>query len=108
VGGGELHRKMPVNRRGRQESCLVLVAPIVAQAEIREASGPVKLQFLAAPVFNLGDGFQLDVFLKDASKKTPVYSRYFDPGRKASDRDWIPIEVSLDVAQQNQTGLEFR
>src|SRR6266542_5173006 len=44
--GGELHHKMRVNRRGRLESSLVLVAPIVAGAEIRDASGPVKLQFL--------------------------------------------------------------
>jgi hypothetical protein len=108
VEGGELHRKMRVNRRGRQESSLVLAAPIIARAEIREASAAVKLQFLAAPVFNLGDGFQLDVFLKDGSEKTPVYSRYFDAGRKASDRDWIPIEISLNLAQRKQAGLELR
>jgi len=108
VEGGELHHKMRVNRRGRQEGSLVLVAPIVARAEIREASGPVKLQFLAAPVFNLGDGFQLDVFLKDGSEKSLVYSRYFDPGRKTSDRGWIPVEFSLDVAQRKRAGLELK
>jgi len=106
--GGAIHRNMRIGRGGRWESSLVLVAPVAVRAEFGEVSGTVRLEFLAAPAFNLGDGFQLDVFLTDSAEKKPVYSRYFDPGRKASDRDWIPIEVSLDLAGRKEPGLELR
>ncbi len=105
---GALHRNMQVTRRGRRESSIVLVAPVAVVADIGEDRGTVKLEFLAAPVFNLGDGFQLNVFLKDAHRTAPVYSRYFDAGRKASDRDWIPIEISLDLVGQRSRMLELK
>ncbi len=50
------------------------------------------VELLATPVFNIGDGIQMDVFLVNGSNRNRICSRYFDAGRNAADRQWIAME----------------
>lgn len=105
--GDSLRRHVQVQRRGRREDATVLIAPVTVRAGLSGLSGKLTLSFLAAPVFNVGDGMQMDVFLVSAGIPRPVYSRYFDAGRKAEDRDWIPVAVSLDLPKAGEVYLEI-
>jgi hypothetical protein len=60
------------------------------------------LEGWATPVFNVGDGLQMDLFLRRAGARHLMGSRYFDAGRKIEDRDWIPIAFPLDLGQDDQ------
>jgi hypothetical protein len=52
---------------------------------------------MAAPVFNVSDGIQMEIWLRDDESPTRVYSRYFDPGRRFEDRRWTPVTIDMDV-----------
>jgi hypothetical protein len=64
------------------------------------------LEGWATPVFNVGDGLQMDLFLRQAGARHFIAGRYFDAGRKFEDRDWIPIAFPLDLGQDDQLEIE--
>lgn len=86
-----------VVRRGQRRDVMVLVAPVVIRASLAGISGRVCLTGFAAPVFNIGDGIQMDVWLVGAGPEQRVYSRYFDPARLEQDRAWIPFEIPMEL-----------
>jgi hypothetical protein len=85
---------------------MVLAAPVAISASLQGVSGKMKLVGLAAQVFNIGDGIQMEVVLVRAGMRQPLGSRYFDAARKAEDRDWIPIAMPLDLSEHDN--LEIR
>ncbi len=97
-----------VVRRGRQMDAMVLVAPVTIAASLTGVSGGQLLECLATPVFNTGDGIQMDIYLKTGAGEKKVYSRYFDAGRIASDRDWVPLSVPLDLGREASAELSIR
>ncbi len=110
VGGGtpeSFQRHARVTRNGRQEDAMVLVAPVTVRASVGAADGKLALRLLATPVFNIGDGMSLDVFVESKGERSRIFSRYFDAGRKAEDRAWMPLEVPVDLQGQADFRLEF-
>ncbi len=97
-----------VVRRGRKMDAMVLVAPLTISASLSGVSGGQILECLATPVFNTGDGIQLDIYLKTGMGEKKVYSRYFDAGRIAADRDWNPLSVPLDLGQDAGSELTIK
>lgn len=87
---------------------MTLVAPLEIRASLAGLSGTHTLKLLATPVFNIGDGLQMDVLVGGAGALKQVYGRYFDAGRKAEDRDWIPLEIALDLSGAGDAYLEIR
>jgi hypothetical protein len=109
VPSSDVHvkRRLRVTRKGQGKDALVLIAPSSMVASLQGISGAMVLEGSAAPVFNVGDGIQMNLFLKRAGTRHAVGSRYFDPGRKAEDRDWIPIAVPLDLIVKDQLEIEI-
>lgn len=109
VASSDMHvkRRLRVTRKGQAKDALVLIAPSSMVASLQGISGPMVLEGSAAPVFNVGDGIQMNLFLKRAGTRHAIGSRYFDPGRKAEDRDWIPIAVPLDLIVKDQLEIEI-
>ncbi len=103
-----VRRRVDVTRKGRRVDATVLVAPATARASLAGLSGPYLLRLSAAQVFNIGDGIQMDVFVVDSSARRQIYSRYFDAGRKAEDRAWVPIEVPLALSGSGDVYLEIK
>jgi len=93
---------LQVTRKGRRRDALVLVAPISVRASLRGASGKMILEGWATPVFNIGDGIQMNLFIKHAGMLRPIADRYFDSGRRAEDRDWVPIAIPLELGKDDQ------
>jgi hypothetical protein len=106
--GDALKREYPVMRKGRRANATVLIAPATVRASLAGFGGKGSLKILAAPVFNVGDGMRMDLTLLDAGERRPIYSRYFDAGRKAEDRAWIAIEVPLDLRGSGDVYLEIQ
>lgn len=106
--GDALKRKYPVMRKGRRADATVLVAPATVRASLAGFGGKCNLKMSVAPAFNVGDGMQMDLALVDAGERRPIYSRYFDAGRKAEDRAWISIEVPLDLHGSGDVYLEIK
>ena len=48
------------------------------------------------------------MLLKNAAGERMVYTRYFDAGRRAEDREWIPLSIPLDVRDGSGTELIIR
>ena len=94
-GGGSFTRHFKVVRNGVARDSVVLEAPVTIRAELGKAADGATLEFLSTPVFNIGDGMQLDVFVTRNGKRRGVYSRYYDAGRKLEDRAWIPVSIPL-------------
>lgn len=88
-----------VVRRGEPRDCLLLIGPMIIRADLNGAAGEYVLEALGTQVFNTGDGIQMDVYLSTGDERTKLYSRYFDAGRRAEDRDWIPISIPLILAR---------
>jgi hypothetical protein len=65
------------------------------------------LEGWATPVFNIGDGIQLDLFLSRYGERHRVGERYFDSGRKAEDRDWVAIAFPLDLRENDQLEISI-
>jgi hypothetical protein len=101
-----LERQVEVIRRGQKRKAFILVAPGVARASLQGVSGEMTLKCLVAPVFDVGDGIQMDVFLKRDRNRIRVGSRYFDPGRKAQDRNWISLAMPLCIQRGDQLEIE--
>jgi hypothetical protein len=101
-----LDRHVEVIRKGRKREAFVLVAPAVVKASLHGALREMTLKCLVAPVFDVGDGIQMDVFLDRAAARIPVGHRYFDPGRKAQDRDWIAVTIPLEIHRGDQLEID--
>ena len=84
-----------------------MIAPIRLRAPLDGAMEYIRMEGLATPVFNLGDGFQLDFLLVTDEKSRVIESRYFDPGRRAKDREWIPFSIPL-IPRDREEWLEVR
>jgi hypothetical protein len=105
-GSKALDRHVEVIRKGRRHEAFILVAPAVIRASLQGALKEMTLNCLAAPVFDVGDGIQMSVFLERAGTRIPVGNRYFDPGRKAEDRDWIPTAIPISISRGDQLEIE--
>ena len=103
-----LRQHVSVTRKSRRADAMVLIAPVTVRASLAGLSSRFILRLSAAPAFNIGDGMQMDLTLSEAGERRPVYSRYFDAGRKAGDREWIPIEVPLALAGSGDVYLEIK
>lgn len=90
-----------VYRAGLKKNAMVLVAPIKVKAPLEGLQGRIELQLLVVPVFNVGDGIQMDIWLHDQGSSVKVCSRYFDPGRRFEDRRWLPLTVPMDVRRKD-------
>jgi hypothetical protein len=105
-GSKTLDRHVEVIRKGLKREAFILIAPAVIRASLQGALKEMTLNCLATPLFNVGDGIQMRVFLKRAGNRIPVGNRYFDPGRKAEDRDWIPTAIPLSISRGDQLEIE--
>jgi hypothetical protein len=105
---GESFRKLTVTRKGRQEDAMVLIAPAAIHAPLERRRGPYLLKLLAAQVFNVGDGVQMEVVAVAAAERRLAGRRYFDAGRNASDRAWVPLEFPLELSGAEGEFLEIR
>ena len=95
-----------VTRGGQRMKSIVLVAPVAVRADLSGLSGRFALRLSVAPVFNLGDGMQMEILLRTNGEGRPLYSRYFDAGRRAGDRKWTTLEIPLDLDRKSD--LEIR
>jgi hypothetical protein len=107
-GPKEFDAHFDVIRRGRRRDSIVLTAPAAIHAPLTGLSGNVVLEGLATPVFNVGDGIQMDIFLVGSGTRKLIYNRYFDAGRRAEDRDWIPLAIPLELGNSSDNWLEIR
>lgn len=107
--GGEspVRLHVPVRRAGVTRDATVLIAPVAASVPLGGTAGRVVLECLTAPVFNMGDGFLLEIAIVRAGRRESVCRRYYDPGRKAADRAWILLEVPLDLGEGDEAGLHL-
>ena len=96
-----------VIRKGLKKNALIIVAPVRIKASLQGVSGKATLKGWAAPVFNVGDGLQMNIFLSRSGTRRQIAGRYFDSGRKAGDREWIPIEIPLDAGEQDWLEIEI-
>jgi hypothetical protein len=108
VNSQSLRRHEWVTRRGRRLATTTLLAPVAIRAGLAGLSGRFTLKLLAAPLFNVGDGVQMEVFAGSAGDCRLICSRYFDPGRLADDRDWVPLAVPVDLSGAADSYLEIR
>jgi hypothetical protein len=107
AGTAEL-RRFPVYRSGVTRDSIVLEAPARIRASLSGISGKMLISGSASHLFNIGDGLQLDIILVQKGAERLIFSRYIDPGRKAADRSWIPIEAFLEPDGAKETELEIR
>ncbi len=108
-GGGSFTPHFKVVRNGIARDSLVLEAPVTIRAELDGIAEGATLEFQSTPVFNVGDGMELEVFITTDGKRRSVYSRYYDAGRKSEDRAWIPVSIPLGPGASSAGGrLEFR
>ncbi len=96
-----------VTRKGRRRDSMLLVAPVTIKAETNGHSGNFTLEAWCTQVFNTGDGIQMDVYLAGREERRKIYGRYFDAGRRAEDRDWIPISVPLVLLPAQDARVEI-
>jgi hypothetical protein len=104
--GQILEKHRIVTRNGQEKDCIILVAPMLIQASLHGAEGKKTLEFLAAPVFSIGDGVLLSVYLERAGSRLLAGSRYFDPARKAEDRRWTSVAIPVQVEEGDQLQIE--
>jgi hypothetical protein len=108
-GGEEAFRKhILVTRKGETKSAVVLIAPVAVSASVPGLAGAAILECMTAPVFNVGDGFQLVITLSTKGKRETLYGRYYDPGRNADDRAWIALSVPLNLGRAGDAQLGFQ
>jgi len=104
----EFDAHFSVIRNGSRRDSMVLIAPASIHAPLTGFSGPVELKGFMTPVFDVGDGIRLDIFLNENGIKRLIYNRYFDAGRLAEDRNWIPLSVPLDLKESADNWLEIK
>lgn len=102
-----LRPHVPVRRAGETRDATVLIAPVTASVPLGGLTGRAVLECRTAPVFNMGDGFLLEISMSRAGGREVVCRRYYDPGRKASDRAWIVLEAPLDLGEGGDVELQF-
>ncbi len=105
---GSFVRHYDVIRNGVRRDAMVLVAPAEIRTSLAGIRGRVALEGLAAPVFNIGDGMQMDVLIADSQGRRKVFGCLFDPGRKAHDRAWIPLEIPMVLDGTPDSWLDIR
>lgn len=96
-----------VDRAGSKKRAMVLVAPAAASAPLEGPVGRIRLQLEIVPVFNVGDGILMEIWLRDSEPPVRVCSRYFNPGRRFEDRRWTPVTVDMNV-HRGDAQLEIR
>ena len=96
-----------VIRKGIKRKALIIVAPVRIHTPLHDITGKATIRGLVAPVFNTGDGVQLDLFLSRSGARDHVGSRLYDPGRNAGDRDWIPLIIPLEIGEEDCLELEI-
>jgi len=106
--GGSLDRHLMVVRHGRRMDAMVLVAPVTIRAPLGGLFGNLTFECLAAPVYFVGVGMQMDVLLKNEAGEHLVYTRYFDAGRHAEDRDWTLLSIPLDLPDASTSEIIIR
>jgi hypothetical protein len=107
AGRSSLLNPIVLDRAGSKRRAMVLVAPASAIAPLGGDSGRIELQLEAVPVFNVGDGIQMEIWLRDDGPPVRICSRYFDPGRRFEDRRWTSVTVEMNV-HRNDAQLEIR
>ncbi len=108
-GGGSLMAHFRVVRNGSARDAMVLEAPVTICAPLARAAPGAILECQSTPVFNVGDGMQMDMFLIDGAQRRAIYSRYYDAGRRLEDRAWIPLSIPLGLeASSREAQLEIR
>ena len=106
AGDSNVHRNLAVIRHGVRKETLTLVAPVSVLASLPGVSGNLTLEGLATPVFNIGDGVEMNLFLVRGGKRNLIGRRFFDSGRRAEDRAWIPIAFPLDLHAGDQLEID--
>jgi len=105
--GGHFERNQYVTRKGLRRKSLVITAPIRIAASLEGVSGKALLRGWAAQVYNIGDGLQMDLYLTRNGTRRRIAGRYFDSGRRAEDRDWIPLEFPLEIGEKDWLEIEI-
>jgi hypothetical protein len=100
------HRNFPVIRNGERRDTLTVVAPLTIRTYLHDVSTQMTLEGFVAPVFNIGDGIQMQICLKRGRRLRLVASGYFDPGRNAEDRKWVPIKIPLNPEEGDQLEIQ--
>jgi hypothetical protein len=99
--------RVDVTRAGSRRDSVVLVAPCELRVPAA-GTGRRVLRLTAAPVFNIGDGMQLEILLVGASGTERVYEGWFDAARRSSDRAWKTAAVSVHLSGTPGQSLVFR
>ena len=108
-GGGSFTPHFKVARNGITRDAMILEAPVTIRTSLRVTGDDAKLECLSTPVFNIGDGMQLEMALTNHDRRRVIFSRYYDPGRKLEDRAWIPLSIPLGFdSASGETQLEIR
>ncbi len=102
----KVNRNFAVVRNGVRKNSLALVAPVLVRASLQGASGKQLLEGLATPVFNIGDGIRIDLYLNRAGVRRAIGNRYFDSGRRGEDRAWISIAFPVDLHKEDQLEID--
>jgi hypothetical protein len=97
-----------VTRSGHRKDAMRLIAPLRIRLSLGEMPQTFKLTMQVTPVFNIGDGMQLDFLVGKSGESHPVAGRYFDAARIAADRAWVPMEVTVDSGGEAGAYLEIR
>ena len=103
----QFRRNQQVIRKGSRRRALIILAPLRIQASLQGVSGNATLKGWATQVYNIGDGLQMNLFLRRGGTRSQIGSRYFDSGKKAEDRDWIPLEFPLEIGEGEENWLEI-
>ena len=102
----QFHQSLLVIRNGDRRDALAVVAPVTIHAQLKNVSKQMTLEGFAAPMFNMGDGFRMNVFLERDGQRQLIGSRYFDPGRNADHRKWMPIRMTLTPEENDQLEIQ--
>ncbi len=108
-GGGSFTPHFKVVRNGVAHDAMVLEAPVAIRAALGGIGPGATLECLSTPVFNIGDGMQMEVLLRDGARRRALFSRYYDAGRRLADRAWIPLTIPLGFESVSRDAqLEIR
>lgn len=109
ANGGSFVRHFEVVRNGTKRDAMVLEAPVAIRADLKDAAPGSIFQCLSTPVFNIGDGMQLEVLVNEDGQWRLLYTRYYDAGRRLEDRAWIPLRLPVNLGPSaRNVQLEIR
>lgn len=109
IVGPEVSKKpetLNVIRRGRRMESVVLVAPATMRASLKGTAGAATLVVRVAPVFNIGDGIRMDIFIRRSGVRIWIGGCYFDPGKVAADRDWKLMTLPMETRADDELEIE--